>query len=105
MKNILTLIIGLLLIVSCKEVTLENSVEYPEEFTTIALQKLPKDTIVVAFDEFSIYHFNSDGLITLQAKVVNSDTGSIKPTGKTVIFIIFIFLFGIVLGIALNHVS
>ena len=94
---LITLVISVLCL-SCNPITVENSVPNKEEFTTIQIQELPKDTVVVSFNENEIYFFNEKAKVYLQAKVATS-TSTCLETMELILFILVVMIMGIVIGI------
>lgn len=92
MKKILIVFIVLLATLSsCEKPTIENSVNDPKTFTTLAMQELPKDTLIVSMEGTKLLVFEK-GTVILQAEIVNN---------KVVIIPLFLFLILICLIIAL----
>lgn len=100
------ILITVLFLFSCTEPTRENSVTNPLETTTIYLQSLPKDTIVVSYEDVEenpyIYVWNNN-LITEIHTISNSDTVDSFSKGSIILFIFMAFIVGIVLGHALEN--
>jgi len=50
MKKLIFILLALFTLAGCTKPTLENSVEDSDKFTTVEMQNLPKDTVVVSVD-------------------------------------------------------
>ncbi len=99
MKKIILLLTILLSITSCENATLENSIKDNKKFTTIAIQEMPKDTVVISIENNNIYVFDSVGLVEYRAVVTNSNTVDITLGGwffsMLVAFLIGMFILAI----------
>jgi PBP1b-binding outer membrane lipoprotein LpoB len=98
MKKLLLILIGFLVLNSCTKPTVENSVENPKEFTTLAIQQLPKDTIAVAFDGNNVYHYNKNNEVILQTEVTREFCSRPIPIGYIIITNIIFFILGLLIG-------
>ncbi len=89
-----TIILFLLLVLlgstSCEQPNIENSVKNPKEFTTVAMQELHKDTVVIAFDDLCVYHFSGEEVV-LQTKVVEDGWMVISKVEFTLV-LVFLFI-------------
>lgn len=83
--------------VSCDDSKYEPS---PEQDTTIELQNLPKDTIVVSEKGDYLYQFNEENLVEARY-IIELENSAVILTGG-VIFIFFVGLvFGFIIGLSI----
>jgi|GEM_PF-4362393 uncharacterized lipoprotein YajG len=78
MKKLIFILLALFTLAGCTKPTLENSVEDSDKFTTVEMQNLPKDTVVVSVDGTKVYIFNDNNTVEYQAELMNVDTTSIN---------------------------
>lgn len=69
MKKFLFLIVLILSFMSC-EIDVRDTVDNPKTFTTIQIQELPKDTVVIAIDNNNLYVFNKNNEVISVTKGV-----------------------------------
>lgn len=78
MKKLIFILLTLFTLASCTKPTIENSVEDSERFTTVEIQNLPKDTVVVSIDGTKVYVFNDNNTVEYQAELMDVNTTSIN---------------------------
>lgn len=76
---------------SCKKATLENSVPNPERFTTVEMQKLQKDTVIIAVDGIDVYIFENN-IVKTQLKIMNNNS-IVMTLGDIILIIVIIIIF------------
>lgn len=73
MKKLLLLLLVVVGMSSCFE-DVKKSVKDPKEETTVRLQELPKDTVVISIDEHNLYVFDENNLVV--AKTVAEENAA-----------------------------
>lgn len=73
MKKLLFFLFGLMLFIACDPKNVEINNVVPTEVTTLELQNLTKDTVLLALHEDIIYIFNKDNKVTSVIKAVGKD--------------------------------
>ncbi|MCK4500931.1 hypothetical protein KAU11_10555 [Candidatus Babeliales bacterium] len=97
MKKILIVFIVLLATLSsCEKPTVKNSIKHPKTFTTLAMQELPKDTLIVLIEDTKLSVFDEDKVVP-QAEIMNSDVIEVP-------FFIFLILVVLIVESALGLV-
>jgi hypothetical protein len=78
----------------------KNTVVDSKKITTLALQELPKDTVLVSYTEDSVYIFNMDNEVVVQTQAVGPNHAVVH-----ILFImgIFITVFVLVAIISIIH--
>ena len=93
MKKILFLLVLTFALSSCyKDV---QQVKEPEKVTTISIQNLPKDTVLVSIEDETLYVFDQKTNL-LKYKIENAQKGSIPI--NSFIFMIMLFLIGFLIA-------
>lgn len=97
MKKLLLLLLVVVGMSSCFE-DVKKSVKDPKEATTIRLQELPKDTVVISTDEHNLYVFDENNLVV--AKTVAGDSDAVPISFFDLLIITAAaFLLGLVVGL------
>lgn len=99
------LIILTILLFSCTKPTRKNSVNNPSVKTTVYLQSLPKDTLIVSYEDKVknpyIYVWE-DNLITEIHTISNDSTVDNIIISDILLILFFILCFGFILGITIS---
>lgn len=96
MKKILFVLVVILTLSRC---TTERgkTIDNPKQFTTVEKLELPRDTIVVAIKDGSVYIFQ-DNIIVDQAKFIDYN----KITALVFIFVVIILILCIIIKIIIE---
>ena len=73
MKKILFFVILIVTLVSCDEDNKIKEVENPNEITTLEIQKLPKDTVVISIDVDKLYIFDDSTRVIKKITNINTE--------------------------------
>jgi len=102
MKKIILFLLFSFIFISCEKASFENSVPNPKDFTTLKIQELPKDTVVIAYDDITVYMFDTTNVVKYQAKIVNNNILSIH-IGYVILLLLCLFLMGLGLGLFMSN--
>lgn len=93
MKKLLLLLLVVVGMSSCY-MDVEKTVEDPKKATTVELQELVKDTVVVSVDNYNLYVFDENNLVVAKTVAIEETA----PPINIFVFIVFIAL-ALVLGV------
>ena len=87
MKKLLLLLLVVVGMSSCF-MKVEDSVEDPKKATTVELQELVKDTVVISVDNYNLYVFDENNLVVAKTVAIEETA----PPINIFVFIIFLAL-------------
>lgn len=99
MKKILFLLVLTFALSSCYEDV--QQVKEPEKVTTISIQNLPKDTVLVSIEGETLYVFDQKTNL-VKYKIENTQKGSI-PINDLIFIIMLVLLFFSIIEIIINN--
>ena len=100
MKKLLVVLISIIALSSCYR-NVENSVADPKKETTVELQELPKDTVVISIDEHILYVFDDNNQVVYKTISPEEDSFPIH----TMFFLLLIgmgIVVGVLIGVQIN---
>lgn len=100
MKKILFLLVLTFALSSCYEDV--QQVKEPEKVTTISIQNLPKDTVLVSIEDETLYVFDQKTNL-VKYKIENTQKGSIPINSFIFMIMLFSILFLIMWAIIENN--
>ena len=101
MKKLVTILILIVALSSCYS-NIEDSVKNPKIETTIQLQDLPKDTVVMSIDGKTLYVFENN-LVKYKTVVLKDDVVPINLFALLLIVILLFFSILIIIGLSRNN--
>jgi hypothetical protein len=100
MKKLLLVLISIIALSSCYRYV-ENSVVNPKKETTVELQELPKDTVVISIDGHILYVFDDNNQVVYKTISPKEDSFPIY----TAFFLLLIgmgIVVGVLIGVQIN---
>lgn len=97
MKKLLLLLLVVVGMSSCF-VDVEKTVEDPKKATTVELQELVKDTVVISVDAYNLYVFDENNLVVAKTVAIEETAPPINIFVFT-IFLALAFFFGVIWGL------
>ena len=97
MKKLITIVILIVALSSCYN-DVEDSVKNPKLETTIQLQDLPKDTVVISIDKNTLYVFDENNLVKYKTVALGDDALPINFFTLALILVILFFFILIIAG-------
>jgi len=100
MKKLLSVLLLAICLTGCY-VDVEETVEDSKKETTLELQELPKDTVVISVKGYELYVFNSKNEVVY--KTYGEDSGSFSiHMGALMLLVVLVFFLGLTIGFLNN---